>query len=102
MPAFVDDVIVVGDARRAATSREAERAGRALPFALVEVIRHAENRGVGAAIVTGYKRARAKGAAVTAVMAGDGQMHPDDLARVVLPVVRGELDYVKGNRLLDE
>lgn len=101
MPAFVDDVIVVDDASRDATSREAERAGRALEGVRVDVIRHADNRGVGAAIVTGYKRAREKGAAVTAVMAGDGQMHPEDLARVVLPVIRGELDYVKGNRLLD-
>ncbi len=95
MPAFVDHVVIVDDASRDRTGAEAARPrdGR------VEVIRHPENRGVGAAIVTGYRRARALGADVAAVMAGDGQMHPDDLAAVVLPVARGEADYVKGNRL---
>jgi glycosyltransferase involved in cell wall biosynthesis len=95
MPAYVDHVIVVDDASRDATGEEALAVGDPR----VEVIRHAENRGVGAAIVTGYRRARALGADVVAVMAGDGQMHPDDLAAVVLPAARGEADYVKGNRL---
>jgi len=93
MPAYVDHVIVVDDASGDGTAAEAARAGRA------EVIRHGENRGVGAAIVTGYRRALALGADVVAVMAGDGQMHPDDLACVALPLVRGEADYVKGDRL---
>jgi glycosyltransferase involved in cell wall biosynthesis len=95
MPAFVDHVIVVDDASRDATSREAARPADPR----VEVIRHPDNRGVGAAIVRGYRRARAIGAGVAAVMAGDGQMHPDDLAAVASPIARGEADYVKGNRL---
>ncbi len=95
MPSFVDHVVVVDDASRDATAAEAARPGDPR----VEVIRHADNRGVGAAIVTGYRRALALGAGVTAVMAGDGQMHPDDLAPLLLPVVRGAADYVKGNRL---
>jgi glycosyltransferase involved in cell wall biosynthesis len=96
VPAFVDHVLVVDDASDDATSALARSVGSAR----VEVLRHAENRGVGAAIITGYRRARALGADVVAVMAGDGQMHPDDLAAVVLPIVRGAFDYVKGNRLL--
>jgi glycosyltransferase involved in cell wall biosynthesis len=95
MPAFVDHVVVVDDASRDETALEAARPGDAR----VEVLRHEGNRGVGAAIVTGYRRARALGADVIAVMAGDGQMHPDDLAAVALPVVRAEADYVKGDRL---
>jgi glycosyltransferase involved in cell wall biosynthesis len=96
MPGWVDLVIVVDDASRDATSEAAGRAGEGRG---VEVIRHAENRGVGAAIATGYRRARELGADVVAVMAGDGQMDPEDLPEVVGPVIRGEVDYVKGNRL---
>jgi dolichol-phosphate mannosyltransferase len=96
MPAFVDDILVVDDASDDATSTLARSTGDAR----VEAIRHAENRGVGAAIITGYRRARALGADVVAVMAGDGQMDPGDLPAVVRPIVRGEADYVKGNRLL--
>lgn len=63
-------------------------------------LRHDENRGVGAAIKTGYRRAREDGIDVVAVMAGDGQMDPDYLGRVLDPVVEGWADYAKGNRLL--
>jgi len=65
----------------------------------VEVIVHERNRGVGAAIVTGYKRALAERMDAVAVMAGDNQMDPDELEGLSLPVVRGELDYAKANRL---
>lgn len=94
MPAFVDAILVVDDASRDATIHEAERAGDPR----LSILRHAENRGVGAAIVTGYQTAR-RGHDVIAVMAGDGQMHPDDLQAVVAPVAHGEADYVKGDRL---
>ena len=96
LPDFVDHVLVVDDASSDATSAVA----RAARSTRVEVIRHAENRGVGAAIITGYRRARALGADVVAVMAGDGQMDPADLPAVLRPILAGDADYVKGNRLL--
>ena len=55
--------------------------------------------GVGAAIVTGYKRAIAEEMDVTAVMAADGQMDPDDLETLVHAIATGECDYAKANRL---
>jgi glycosyltransferase involved in cell wall biosynthesis len=95
IPGFVDRIYVVDDASRDGT---AERA-RAGADPRVEVIEHERNRGVGAAIVTGYKRALAERMDVTAVMAGDNQMDPGELAALVGPVARGELEYAKANRL---
>jgi glycosyltransferase involved in cell wall biosynthesis len=97
MPDFVDRVYVVDDASRDATVERARAAAAADPR--VEVVSHERNRGVGAAIVSGYKRALAEGLDVTCVMAADNQMDPTDLATLVLPVVRGEVDYAKANRL---
>jgi glycosyltransferase involved in cell wall biosynthesis len=95
IPGFVDRVFVVDDASRDET---AERA-RSFGDARVEVVTHERNQGVGAAIVTGYRRAMAERIDATAVMAGDNQMDPDELEGLALPVVRGELDYAKANRL---
>lgn len=63
-------------------------------------IQHEENRGVGGAIKTGYKRALGDELDITAVMGGDGQMNPDILHRFLDPIVEDEADYAKGNRLL--
>jgi glycosyltransferase involved in cell wall biosynthesis len=95
IPSFVDRIFVVDDQSRDATAERAEASGDAR----VEVIRHERNQGVGAAIVTGYKRARDEHVDVTAVMAADNQMDPVDLERLVAPVARGEVDYAKANRL---
>jgi glycosyltransferase involved in cell wall biosynthesis len=96
IPAFVDRIYVVDDGSRDAT---VERA-RELADPRVEIVTHERNRGVGAAIVTGYKRAHEEGVDVACVMAADNQMDPADLERLALPVVRGELDYAKANRLV--
>ncbi len=95
IPAYVDHVVVVDDASRDETAQRVE----ALDDPRVELVRHLENRGVGAAIATGYRRAFGAGAQVAAVMAGDGQMDPRDLEALLTPVLRGEADYAKGDRL---
>ena len=96
IPAFVDRIYVVDDGSRDAT---VERA-RELGDPRVEIVTHDRNSGVGAAIVTGYKRAHDEGLDVTCVMAADNQMDPADLDVLALPVARGELDYAKANRLV--
>lgn len=97
IPDFVDRIIVVDDASRDETVVRARAA--AADDQRVELIEHERNRGVGAAIITGYKRAAAERLDVTCVMAGDDQMDPDDLVTLCGPVARGELDYAKANRL---
>ena len=94
IPDFVDRIYVVDDASRDGTAEAARSAG-----GRVELIQHEKNQGVGAAILTGYKRALADGIDVTAVMAGDNQMDPADLEAIATPVARGEVDYAKANRL---
>jgi glycosyltransferase involved in cell wall biosynthesis len=97
MPASVDRVVVVDDASTDATIE----AARAIDDARVEIASHATNRGVGAAIVTGYRRAIALTESprdAFVVMAGDGQMDPRDLPALVEPIARGDADYVKGDR----
>src|ERR687895_2044928 len=95
LPEFVDRVFVVDDASRDATADRARSTGDPR----VEVLSHERNLGVGAAIVTGYKRALAERIDVTVVMAGDNQMDPAELESIAGPVARGEVDYTKANRL---
>jgi len=96
IPDFVDRIVVVDDASRDGTAD----AARAVGDSRVDVVTHERNAGVGAAIVTGYRRAVADGADVVCVMAADNQMDPDDLEGIALPVVRGEVEYAKANRLV--
>ena len=95
IPDFVDLILVIDDASRDATADRARASGDSR----VEVISHERNQGVGAAILTGYRRALDEGIDVTCVMAGDNQMDPADLEAIAVPVARGEVDYAKANRL---
>jgi len=97
IPAFVDRIYVVDDASSDATEERGREAAAA--DARVELIRHEKNQGVGAAIVTGYKRAIEDRMDVTCVMAADNQMDPAELVDIAMPVVRGEVEYSKANRL---
>src|SRR6266566_7121733 len=97
IPDLVDRVYVVDDASQDETAERAREAAAADPR--IEVVVHERNRGVGAAIVSGYERAIADRIDVTCVMAADNQMDPADLETLVGPVARGEVDYAKANRL---
>src|SRR5436190_23364349 len=75
IPPFVDRIYVVDDASRDGTADAARGAGDGR----VVVLAHERNSGVGAAIVTGYRRAVADGIDVACVMAADNQVDPADL-----------------------
>ncbi|HEY6151527.1 MAG TPA: glycosyltransferase family 2 protein [Gaiellaceae bacterium] len=95
IPDFVDRVIVVDDK----SGDDTVGAVRGMGDPRVVLIEHERNLGVGAAIITGYKRAMEERIDVTAVMAADAQMDPADLETLVAPVARREVDYAKANRL---
>jgi glycosyltransferase involved in cell wall biosynthesis len=95
IPQFVDRIYVVDDRSTDGTAD----AVRALADPRVELLEHERNLGVGGAILTGYFKARDDRIDVTAVMAADAQMDPDDLETLAGAVARGEVDYAKANRL---
>lgn len=95
VPSYVDMIVVVDDA---STDHTAQRVRR-MDDTRIVLVQHKRNQGVGAAIVSGYRVAAEADMMLAAVMAGDGQMHPDDLPGLLLPIICGEADYVKGDRL---
>jgi glycosyltransferase involved in cell wall biosynthesis len=97
IPAFVDDIVVVDDASRDQTGEVVKACVK--KEARLIYIRHEKNEGVGGAIATGYQWVRDHGKDISVVMAGDAQMDPQDLPKLLDPVVEGEVDYAKGNRL---
>ncbi|MBN1661658.1 MAG: glycosyltransferase family 2 protein [Anaerolineae bacterium] len=99
MPEFVDKIIVVDDCSQDHTCATVESYLPRMNGRL-ELISLPVNQGVGGAIAAGYKWCRDQAIDVTAVMAGDGQMDPADLPALLDPVVAGEVDYAKGNRLI--
>lgn len=95
IPRYVDRIVVVDDGSSDGTAAEVLR----LKDRRIDLVQHTTNCGVGQALCTGYAKAFGDGADIAAVMAGDGQMHPDDLLGLLAPLVDGEADYVKGDRL---
>ena len=93
--AHCDQVICVDDACP-------EHSGKTLDQAFddpaVRVIFHAENRGVGGALETGYRAALEAGADVVVKLDGDGQMDPSLIPELVQPILDGDSDYCKGSR----
>jgi glycosyltransferase involved in cell wall biosynthesis len=94
IPDFVDQVIVVDDCSpdrtfEAASSAATER---------VSIIRLEENQGVGGAIIAGHKLAMQNGADIMVVMAGDDQMDPYELPRLLEPILKNGYGFAKGNR----
>ncbi len=87
----VDRVAVIDDGSTDDTAMIAERLGLVL-------LRHDRNRGKGLAVRTCLRWARGVGADVLVTLDGDGQHDPDDIPRVLRPVLEGRADIVIGSR----
>jgi glycosyltransferase involved in cell wall biosynthesis len=87
------EVIVVVDGARDATAARAAGAGALVCDVQV-------NRGQGAALRLGYWLARARGAQIITTIDADGQYEPEEIARVVQPILDGSADFVSGSRRL--
>jgi len=97
MPDYVDSIVVVDDCSRDKTA-EIVKAYEAENEKVI-LLSHDKNQGVGGAIATGYKWAQKNNMDIAVVMAGDGQMAPEDLPAILDPVASDDADYSKGNRL---
>jgi glycosyltransferase involved in cell wall biosynthesis len=97
IPSFVDRIFVVDDASKDRTAEQARACAAKDPR--IKVIVQERNRGAGAAVVTGHRAALEEKYDVVCVMNADNQMDPEELRDIALPVVRGEVDYTKANRL---
>jgi glycosyltransferase involved in cell wall biosynthesis len=98
MPDYVDRVFVVDDCSSDRTAEHVSRWVKRLG-SRVDLIQHHKRSGVGATIKSGYRAALDSGMEVMAVMAGDGQMDPQELPLILEPVATGRAAYSKGNRL---
>ena len=66
------------------------------------VVRHESNRGLGAAVRTGLRTAVEEGADLVAYLDADLEYYPEDIPRIVGPILRGSADYVLGSRFRGE
>src|SRR5688572_1198478 len=86
-------VLVVDDGSRDRTGDIAREHGAA-------VARHVINRGGGAALRTGYRLTSDSNSAVVVTLDADGQHLPEEMSRLVRPVLDGEIDVAHGSRVL--
>lgn len=97
IPENIDSIIVVDDKCPHLSGRKAELLKRK---GLI-VLYHEQNKGVGSAVITGYRKALELGCDIIIKMDGDGQMDPAYIGDLIAPLLKDEADYVKGNRFRD-
>jgi len=95
MPAEADRIYVIDDASTDATRQIVQT----FLNEKIHLFSNDHNRGVGAAIVAGYRKALEEEMDIAVVMAGDNQMNKEYLPALLSPLLEGKIDYVKGNRL---
>ena len=92
---IVDEILVVDDGSTD-DSRDVAHANGASVVAL------GRTQGVGAAIRVGLKRAQQRPFDVAVVMAGNNKDAPEEIPRLLDPIVEGRADFVQGSRFLSK
>ena len=90
---YVDLVIVVDDGSQDKTANIATQAGAI-------VLRHAQNRGKGVALNTGFRKASELQPDVVITIDADGQHLPEEIDEVMQPILDDQADIVIGSRYL--
>lgn len=90
---YAERVLVCDDGSTDFTGEIAERLG-------AEVIRHERNAGYGAALSSLFKRANEIGPDVMVTLDGDNQHDPEEIPKLIEPILKGEADVVIGSRFL--
>jgi glycosyltransferase involved in cell wall biosynthesis len=91
---YADEVVVCDDGSSDLTPAIAQKLGAV-------IIRHEHNIGYGAAIQSLFKRARDLNADILVTLDGDGQHDPEEIPKVIAPIVERTADIVVGSRLKD-
>jgi len=99
LPLCVATIVVVDDGSWDATAERVRQ--YAEDDRRVTLVTHPKNRGLSAAMTTGFAHALGAGVDYVVKMDSDGQMRAEDLLRLLEPLIAGRADYAKGNRFRD-
>ncbi len=98
---FACEILVVDDASDDRTFEIGRAYRRSHPELRMTVLRNGFNQGYGGNQKVGYAYAAAEGYDYVAMVHGDGQYAPEELPRLLAPLVEGHADAVFGSRMLD-
>lgn len=98
MPKFVDKIIIVDDKSKDNTVEVVKGYVAKHPDRVV-LLENEVNSGCGGSLANGYNWVKDNPLDITLRMDGDGQMNPDDIEKLIEPIIDGVADYTKGNRL---
>lgn len=99
LPEWIDQIIIVDDNCPQGTGNFVHEKFKS--EARIHLVFHDNNQGVGAATVSGYKRALALGCNIIVKMDSDNQMDPKYLEKLINPIINNSAGYSKGNRFVD-